>query len=206
LHYIGTRAGQYDLRDYLTRIDGRPLTDLEPIRVSVREMLPADFDGNLDSVASAPLTSALPYRTIATVAAAAWGMLAIWFIATRFRPRRRRVAKTPARPPTLAEELRPIVAAAIAGRLTVEGLAHLERLLLGYWRERLRLDGLPTAEALSAMRRDPTAGELLRRIEIWLYEKPGRTHIDVAAMLAPYENVASNPERAERPLAEAGVS
>ncbi len=205
LHFIGTRAGQYDLRDYLTRVDGKPLADLEPLRVSVAALLPADFDGNLESLEPAALPTTWPYRTIAAMAATLWALAAMWFVSTRWRGRRRRIAIISELPPTLADQLRLLVAAAIAGQLSPADQARLERLLIGYWRAALRLDGLPTAEALAIMRRDEHAGELLRQIEIWLYERPGRTPIDVAAMLAPYEDAAPLPAAAVERLMEAGV-
>ena len=204
LHYIGTRTGRFDLRDYLTRVDGKPSADLEPLPVSVGALLPADFDGNLESLEPQALPTTWPYRTIAAAAATLWGLAAVWFVSTRLR-RRRPVATHSERPPTLADQLRPLVAAAIAGQLTPTDQARLERLLIGYWRAALRLDGVPTAEALAIMRRDPQAGELLRQIEVWLYERPGRTPIDVAVMLAPYENDPPQPAVPVEPLVEAGV-
>jgi hypothetical protein len=39
LRYVGTRPGQYDLRDSLVRIDGQPIAGLDPAVVIVNELL-----------------------------------------------------------------------------------------------------------------------------------------------------------------------
>jgi hypothetical protein len=197
LHFVGTRAGEFDLRDYLERVDGRPITDLEPLRVSVAERLPPDYAGDLESVSPVKLPWAWPYQALVGAAAVAWTIPAIWFVAARLRRRKQIQPTRGERPVTLVEQLRPLVALAIAGQLTADDQARLERLLIGYWRDALELGGLPTTAALERMRGNRRAGELLRQLELWLYEKPGREEVDVAAILAPYENVAATPPQAE---------
>jgi hypothetical protein len=89
-------------------------------------------------------------------------------------------------PPTLAERLQPLVARAAEGKLSRDELAHLERLLLSHWRERLALGDAPMIEAVQRLREHPEGGVLLRQLEDWLHRPPGSVKVDVEALLAPY--------------------
>ena len=92
----------------------------------------------------------------------------------------------PVRAPTFAERLRPLVERAADGKLGVEGQAQLERLLMGYWRERLQLPEQRMADALRSLKAHPEAGELLRAIEGWLHRPGGIPQQEVARLLHPY--------------------
>jgi hypothetical protein len=108
--------------------------------------------------------------------------------------RRRELAAVPVPPPpsTLAERLRPLVESASRGQLGADEQAHLERMLIGHWRERLALDALDASEAMSRLRAHPEAGALLRALEDWLHRPPGSVQVDVEAMLAPYRGAVAS--------------
>lgn len=94
-------------------------------------------------------------------------------------------------PPGYAERMRPLVEAAAAGNLTVDGQAELERLMTGYWREKLALPDSRMAEALAALKRHPEAGALLRAMERWLHRPGGATREEIRSLLEPYQKMDS---------------
>jgi hypothetical protein len=89
---------------------------------------------------------------------------------------------------TLAERLRPLVEGAVAGRLPPARLAELERTLIAYWERRLHVGDQKPMAALAELRQHPEAGPLLRQLESWLHRPGGGAAVDVAALLAPYQN------------------
>lgn len=193
LRYTGLRPGRLDLRDYLQRADGSTASDLPAIPVEIGGLLPLKHDGRL-AEATVPAPPRLGgYSTGLKVAVAAWALagLALWGWRRRSRPPAAPTVEETA--PGLLEQLRPLVEQAAGGRLDTAGRARLERLLLGHWRERLALEGLPVPEALARLRAHPEGGEVLRQLEAWLHQPPGGAPVDVAALLAPYRSPATGP-------------
>ena len=191
LHYIATRPGTYDLRDWLVRIDGRPLADIAPLRVKVVSVLPADDDGTLASSRGPALPWFWPYRWLLVAGVAIWLGPIVWGAVRMFRRRPLQPAASQSVPLALADQLRPLIAAALAGRLDSEDLARLELLLHRHWRRRLALEGCSADECLQKMRKHPDAGRLLSQLEEWLYKPPARQPADVAAILLPYQDQAA---------------
>ena len=74
----------------------------------------------------------------------------------------------PERRRTLADHLRELIESVGAGTATQAELTNLERGLLGYWRKKLRLENLSSAEVLSRLHEHPDSGPLLKQLEIWL--------------------------------------
>jgi hypothetical protein len=191
IRYIGTRPGEYDLRKYLARIDGNPLENIPPLKVAVHEVLPKDHDGAIEPLAAPGSYWAWPYRTLLQGGLIVWGMATGVYLVRRFlRQRPQRTAPTAAAP-TLADQLLPLVEAALAGTLSSTQQARLEMLLLAHWRQRLQLTNLAPDKALRQMRQHDSAGKLLRELESWLHARPGTREVDVAALLSPYRTAAA---------------
>lgn len=188
LRYIGFVPGSYDLRTNLVRLDGSPVTNLPSLPVSIAPLLPEQHDGMLIQPESSPLGRLGGYRTWMIAAGVVWALL---FIPLVWR-RRRKEAVASATPavPTLADRLRPLVEQAAAGKLSADGQAQLERILLNYWREKLGLGSEDMAEALRRLRAHAEAGELLRALEGWLHRPPGSAPVNVATVLEPYRAIA----------------
>jgi AcrR family transcriptional regulator len=201
LRYVGTRAGEHDLGDYLGRADGEPAS-LPPLVVRVLETLPADHDGSLDPLGSSSSGFVIPYRFIVQAILLVWLVATALLLMRQYLTRLRPIRTASIVAPTLAEQLQPLVAAALAQQLDASGQARLEMLLLSHWQTSLELGELSTEEALRKMRSHPEAGELLRELEAWLHMRPGSCEVDLDALLSPYRG--SSPSVA-RPLAEAGV-
>ncbi|MEM7309206.1 MAG: hypothetical protein AAF682_21155 [Planctomycetota bacterium] len=191
--YYGLDPGEYDLRDFLRRKTGAPADDLPPLLVTVESVLPP---GQVQP--SRPTRADLPavggYRTWIWVLGIGW----VLGLAALLRAGRRRDEETggPERGPrTVAERLRPLVEAAVAGRLSREEHARLELTLIAFWRKKRGLDGVGAAEALATLREDGEAGPLLRQLEDWLHRPAAGGEgegVDLAALLAPYQNLPAD--------------
>jgi hypothetical protein len=192
LRFIAQRTGEYDLRSFLEHIDGTPVTDGPAMPVAVGAILPEDAGSDLFDIASRPPPRLGGYRTFLIAAGVLWAVPLVYVIARRALRRRPAPPSPPARPPTLADQLRPLVEAAMAGTLSVQGRARLEMLLLAYWRERLDLRGIPHADAIARLKAHAEAGALVRRLEAWLHRPaaPQDEPVDVAVLLRPYRDAA----------------
>jgi hypothetical protein len=192
LRYIGLVPGKHDLKRYLVRADGSPTDDVPAIPVEVAHLLPELHKGDLVAQDIQPLGFLGGYRGLMTAAVVVWLLLLVPLVFLRRKRRNGAVAAPPAPAPTLADRMRPLVEQAADGTLSVDGKGQLERMLLGYWRQRLDLRQADMAESLVRLRRHPDAGLLLHALEDWLHRPPGSASIDVAAVLAPYRNVPAD--------------
>jgi hypothetical protein len=191
IRYIGYYPGNYDLRDHLRYLDGTELTSSPAAPVSIISVLPQDHNGELGTIAHSPLPFAWPYRILLAFGAVLWLTPLLLWIKRRLTRRPALVSEGHGPHLSLADQLRPLVEAALAGRSSPRDQAALERLLLSYWRTRLKLNSCEHQQALASMRSHPEAGKLLRQVDAWLHLPPGRREIDVPSLLAPYRNVAS---------------
>jgi hypothetical protein len=190
-YYMGLEPGPYNLADYLMRPDGGRPDELSDIRIVVHAMLPDDHDGQLIRYEARPFPFVGGYRALLGALAAMWvAGFVVYGLAVR---RTRAVATIAANPPapSLAEQLRPLVEEAANGRLTSDGKALLERLLISYWREKLDLPNLRMVEAVMRLKAHAEAGELLRALERWLHRPGGASASEVASVLEPYRNIAA---------------
>jgi hypothetical protein len=185
-HYMGLEPGRYSLADYLIRPDGSRPDELSNTLVHVQAMLPENHDGKLTGCETGRFPFIGGYRLFLALVALLWvGGIAGFVMSYR----KKRVVEAPVvvvPEPTFAERMRPLVEAAAAGQLSPDGQAALERLLMGYWRERLNLPELRMAEALDQLKAHAQAGELLRALERWLHQRNGVSSQEVNTLLAPY--------------------
>lgn len=192
LEFYGLEPGNYDLKTYLRRVDRTSTADLPAIPVEIRAVLAPDqiLPTKLETTAVERLGG---YSVLLWIAGVVWvvGLLVILF-----GWRRKKVDPTAATEHvvTLADRLRPSVEAAIAGNLSSDGMADLERMLLTYWRRRLDLRDVKAGEAIARLREHDNAGPLLKQLENWLH-RPGPTpDVDVAALLRPYQDLPAETE------------
>ncbi len=201
IEVYGLEPGRYDLGELLARPDGSAPEGLPPLPIAIVDPLPP---GRVEPNPLQP--AALPwvggYRLWLAAGLFVWlgGLVAASVVARR-RARSAARAAEDERAPSLAARLRPLVSEARAGRLDPAGQARLERLLIAAWRRRLDLGDARPAAALAALRAEPEAGALLRALEAWLHQPPGRADpVDLDALLAPYERLddaAWGPEPGE---------
>jgi hypothetical protein len=190
LEYTGLEAGDFDLRDFLRRKDASSTSDLPPIPVTIRSVLPA---GQVRP--HPPAKGEVPwfggYGTFLVVSGVLWvaGLLALLFVGRR---KKEHDVETLARPRTLAERLRPLVERALAGSLSRSERAQLELGLVAYWRRRLGLEEKPPAHVIEMLRDHPEAGPLLRSLEEWLHAPSPPAAVDIPALLAPYRDLPAD--------------
>jgi hypothetical protein len=186
LRYIGLVPGKYDLRDYLIRPDGTSPQDLPTLAVEIGKLLPAEHNGQLVGLTESPIQKLGGYKILMWTGASLWVLCAIPILLARRRRREPIDVVADAAPPGIIDQLRPLVELARTGKLTTDGKARIERLLLAHWRERLNLSDAEPAAAVLQLRTHPEAGALLRTLEDWLYRPPGTAAVDLDAALAPY--------------------
>ncbi len=188
--YMGLEPGAYQLADFLIRPDGSRPDELGDLRIQVCALLPDDHNGALNNYMPRQFPFIGGYRVMLIVLGVVWvgGIAAFILLSRKKRVVAALVVVVP--PPSFAERLRPLVEEAAAGTLTVEGQANLERLLMGYWREKLNLPDLRMAESLARLKAHAEAGELLRALERWLHRPGGATQEEVVAVLEPYRKAA----------------
>lgn len=185
--YYGLEPGTFDLKDYLRRKDGSSTADVRSLPVTIKSVLPpGQIEPHPLQPKRAPWLGG--YTLLAGLGIVLWvvGLLAILLL------RRRKQGDLHAdavHRMTLAERLRPMVEAAVAGRLTKAERAELERTLLAFWRQRLHLESQKPAEAIARLRRHPDAGPLLEQMEVWLHRPGTADQVDVAALLRPYQEL-----------------
>jgi hypothetical protein len=189
LVYYGLEPGTFDLKSYLRRKDGSSAADLPALPVTIRSVLPpGQVEPNRLELQASPWLGG--YRLALILGGAVW----VVGLATILFARRRKAAAVAeaARPVTLADRLRPLVERALAGRLAQPERAELERMLLGYWRRRLDLDGMKPAEAFAVLRRHAEAGPLLEQLENWLHRPGPAEDVDLNALLKPYQTLPAD--------------
>jgi hypothetical protein len=186
LHLIGFEPGEHRLADYLMHPDGSAATELADTTFEVATILPPDHDGSL----TPHLPAALPwfggYRIVLAAMAVTWVLG--WIVLHRWGRRARTGPMETNEPaaPGFDERLRPYLERAAAGKLDVSGQAELERLLIGYWRDKLGIAGETMTHGLAQLRRHPEAGETLIALERWLHRPGGAKDDEIEALLAPY--------------------
>jgi len=196
MYYMGLEPEHFDLADYLVLPDGSRPAELEGQQVFVQAILPEDHDGQLTQYAPQPFPFIGGYRVVLATAGVLW----LGGIAAFAWSSRKRHAPAESQPvivlPTFAERLRPLVEAAARGELTTEQKARIERLLLGFWRDRLNLPELRMAEAIARLRENAQAGALLRALERWLHQRSGASAAEINALLEPYRQAPpQEPQR-----------
>jgi len=199
LYYMGLEPEQFDLADYLIRPDGSRPEELSGSQVSVAAVLPEDHDGKLTRYTPARFPFIGGYRVALGTLATLWlgGIAAfIWSGRKRGTPV---LPPPPVAPPSFAERLRPLVEAAALGSLTTDQQAQIERLLLGFWRDKLNLPDHRMADAITHLRAHAQAGELLRALERWLHQRAGASAAEVDALLKPYRHVSPRESQGVQP-------
>ncbi len=186
LEVYGLEAGQFDLGDSLQRSDGRMAEGLPPLLVRIVATLPA---GQVLPHAVAPRRPPRlgGYRWLLIGGGLLWLAGLAWLL-WGFR-RSRASTSEPARPPTtVADQLRPLVQAALEHRLSPDQRVHLERLLLAFWCRKLGVQRQRPAHAMATLRAHPEAGKMIQQLETWLHCPDPTEPVDLDALLAPYQS------------------
>ncbi|MBI5362803.1 MAG: hypothetical protein HZA53_06465 [Planctomycetes bacterium] len=187
LEYQGFEPGQYDLARWLVRKDGGERQALPAIPVAVRALLPAETMTPHPRAPGDDLNVG-GYRVLMIIVGVAW-LLGLVLLLRWIRPPRPVATAAVARPRTLAERLRPLVRRALANELSRTERAQLELALVRVWKKKLGMEERDPAQALAALREHAEAGALLRALEDWLHRPEPPAHVDLEALLAPYQDL-----------------
>lgn len=200
-HYIAFEPGSYRLAEYLVQPDGAPAAAAEGLTIDtgailVDSVLPPDFSGALHGFDARPFPWFGGYRMMLGGLALLWLACLPALIWLGRKKQAAAVEEVSAPPPTYAERMLPYVEDAAAGRLTAAGQAELERLMTGYWREKVADPAPRMAGALAALKKHPEAGPLLHALESWLH-RPGNTpRAEIERLLEPYRRPLPTGEEA----------
>jgi hypothetical protein len=186
LEFMALEPGNFDLKDYLMRVDGGSTDDLPSIPVEVKSVLPPG------QIIPNPLQpswlSVGGYRFWFLLGAIVWVLVLIFLIV--YRPKRVAVGEElDVKPPTLADLLRPRLEAAAKGDLDSHQLAELERFMIEYWRRDLGWHDLDPMTVVSRLRTHDRAGPLMRQVENWLHNPHKNESPNIGELLKPYENL-----------------
>lgn len=196
VRYLADMPGEYNLKDYLQDAFGDPVPGLPDMKVTVGELLPETHQGDLEQLEALGIPDLGGYRTALYVIGVLWLIPIIYLLFKKFYKPRPAPPAPVVPPPTLAEQLRPIVVKAQSGDLPPEELARLERLLLACWKERLNINEPSMLEEIQMLKANPDAGAILRAVETWLHAPPG-TQVDeseINTLLEPYAKMQAVSE------------
>jgi len=189
LEFYGLVPGAFNLCDYLKRKDGSATGELPPLTVEIQTNLPqGQIEPSVLQSNSGPGVGG--YRRVIMVSVFVWLIgLALILFWGRKKNLEDRVSSGP---PSVADLLRPLVEEAMAGQMSDSRLAQLERALVVLWRKQLNLDDTKAEDAIVVLREHDQAGVLLRQLETWLHCPGGEQDVDIAVILAPYQNLPAD--------------
>lgn len=193
LRYIPQYAGEFDLREYLERLDGKPLTGAEPVPVYVGALLPAEHRGDLYEIDGVSPPRLGGYRLALIIIGGLWIVPIAYLILRRILHKKPAPVIADDHPLTLADQLRPLVESALAGTISTADRARLEMLLVTYWRDQLHLRNQTHFEAMQTLRQHDEAGAIILLMERWLH-RPATSNgesIDLTSLLARYRSVGA---------------
>lgn len=192
--FYGLEPGDYDLMDYLRPVHGGEFTAATNLIVRIKSILPP---GQIEPAALEPPRVQVTggYKNLLTVLAVVWGIGLIALILWNRQRKPAPKADVDLREPTAQELLTPLAEKAIDGSISLDEKASLERIVLGFWRRRLQLENLKSSEAMTRIKADPEAGQLLRAMEEWLHRPGTPENVDLKALLKPYSQSGEGMNR-----------
>jgi hypothetical protein len=194
VRYIVNRSGTFDLRDYLSSEDGKPLEGLPSFKFNGDPKLSKELDARIRETEEIRVNIGGHYFATLVGLTMLW---IVWLLLLIFYGRPKPSPAPPAAPPepTLAEILRGLLAQLEAGTMDAAAKARLEMLLLRCWREELALEGVTMGSALRAIGSSEKMGGSMRQLQHWLHHPSSHVRREeVAAFLAPYTIEVRKPE------------
>lgn len=192
LEFTGFEPGQYDLAKSLRRKNPNDSTaTIPPIEIEISSTL--DPNRIEPSRPEPPLIPKwLTYFTKLNIFIGVWiaGLALIW---RRSSTDQKPIDQYRPDPPTIAQQLKPLVQAACEGTIEPHRRAELESLLIAYWTDRLNCNqSVAPGEILSIIKQHSEAGPLMLKLEEWLHMPPGlrlASNDEITTLLKPYESV-----------------
>ncbi len=197
LEYYGLKPGEFNLVDFLERVDRTSMGEVPDVTVQIQSILAADrVEPNSPAVSTIPGVEGYQFWQKVVVAFWVIGMVVILFARLK-RPGDHQQESLQA--PSLADRLQPMVEKAISGQLSKSQMAELEMMLVAFWRKRLCLEQTDVAKVAQELKQHEEAGPLLQQLEILLHRPASNDEVDIAQILKPYQNLPA--EAMEKELA-----
>jgi len=183
----GLDPGTHNLGEFLRDAHTESGSSTHEIPVMITTEIPPGLV-RPSELASNPVPGIGGYRTLVNVLVVVW-IVVLALLANSLRKKRPTLAAGVI-PASLAERLKPLVQKASREALSTDEQAHLERLLVGHWRERLpEVQGMTAVETLRFLRQHPEAAPLLLKLEHWLHARDSRLDsVALEQLLKPYRS------------------
>lgn len=187
VRYVVSLPGEFDLTEYLTSADGRPISDLPSFKVRGLTSLTKDIETRIQEIEEVGVHVWHWYYETLTGLGIAWGFWLMGLIFTG-RPKRPPKITPPPPPPSVAERIARYMMVLRKGELTVNEKAELEILLLEHWRDRLDLRERRMAEACRQIQHSDDLGTPYDKLQAWLHVPNSQSGAD--EFLEAYESRA----------------
>lgn len=194
VRYLVNRAGDYDLRDFLTTESGAVLEGLPVFRFHGDPKLSKALEARIKETEDVGIQVGGRYYPKLIGLGVLWVLLLYPLI---FWGRPKAIIPAPIIPPlTDAEELHLLLGYLRAGTLDATGSARMEMILLRCWRTGLVPAEAPMGAVLAAVASSDRTAEGLRQLQEWLYRRdPAVTADEIAALVSPHAQARSAPVR-----------
>jgi len=186
IQYHGLEPGTYDLRNWLERKDGSSLDSVPSINVTIESLLPpGQIEPNALETGWIPRLGG--YRNVMI------GVCLLWLtilLALIFGGRKPAAPERPeSQPESLADLLKARLDAVQNNEMPATQYAELERMLFAFWRRRMDLESIDTADALRTIHQDPKAGPLMQQLEEWIHNPHSDKAVDLSELLSPLRSI-----------------
>ncbi len=169
VRYVVSLPGEFDLTEYLTSTDGRPIHDLPAFRVRGLTSLTKDIETRIQEIENVGVHIGHWYYESLAGLGVFW---VVWLLGLIFvgRPRRPPRSAPPPRQPSIEEQIELLLSDIGRGELAVPERARLEALLLRNWRERLGLTSRRMADSCRDIEGSRELGPVYSKLQAWLHD------------------------------------
>lgn len=169
IRYVISLPGEFDLTRYLTSTDGRPIGDLPPFPVRGLTSLTKDIETRIQEIEQVGVSIGHWYYESLAALGLFW---LAWLAGLIFlgRPKRPPALPPPPRQLSRVEQIDRLLAALNDGELTVPDKARFEALLLGHWRQGLKLSDQRMADCCREIEASRTWGAVYGKLQAWLHD------------------------------------
>ena len=186
IRFQGLEAGKFNLADWLVRKDGSSTEGLPEIEVEIQSLLaPGQIVPNELEAGWIPRLGG--YRNVAAGIAILWGLVLLGLIFIR-KSKTKEIPKIE-KQVSLADLLFARLSQAQGNELSQDQYAELERMLFGFWCNRLHLNNVPMNEAMQNIKQHEVAGPLMMQLEQWMHSPRRDDQLDLSSLVKPYRDM-----------------
>lgn len=168
IRYVVSLPGEFDLTEYLTSTDGRPIDDLPPFKVRGLTSLTKNIETRIREIENVGVDVWHWYHESLAGLGVLW---AAWLLGLIFIGRPKRPPKPPPAPsrPSIMEQIERLLSTMKRRALTIGEKASLEALLLQQWREQLGLAEKRMAASCRDIEQNRELGRIYSKLQAWLH-------------------------------------